>query len=106
MVAASREFRRDAEPLQHGRDLRSAAMHHHRIDRSLLQEHDVAGKSLCGFFRAHGVAAIFNDDGFLVILLHVRQRFRQDAGLIEGADIGHVGHETALVIPDVGPGSI
>ena len=93
MVAASvmrrpgGEFRLDAEPLEHGRDLRPAAMHHHRIDRGLLQQHDVAGKRLGGFLGAHGMAAIFDDDGFLVILLHMRQRFRQDAGLIERADI-------------------
>ena len=93
MVAASvmrkpgGEFRLDAEPLEHGRDLRPAAMHHHRIDRGLLQQHDVAGKGFGGFLGAHGMAAIFDDDGFLVILLHMRQRFRQDAGLIERADI-------------------
>ena len=37
----------------------------------------------------------FDDDGFVVVLLHVRQRFRQDAGLILWADgdrqIGHGG---------------
>ena len=81
------EFRLDAEPLEHGRDLRPAAMHHHRIDRGLLQQHDVAGKGFCGFLCAHGMAAIFDDDGFLVILLHMRQRLGQYAGLIEGTDI-------------------
>ena len=49
--------------------------------------HDVARKLPGKAFLAHGVAAILDDDGFLVILLHVRQRFRQDAGLIERADI-------------------
>jgi hypothetical protein len=44
-------------------------------------------KAFGGFLGAHGMAAIFDDDGFLVILLHMRQRFRQDAGLIERADI-------------------
>src|SRR4051812_47325329 len=65
-------------------------MHHHRIDRGLLEQHDVAGKILRGLLVAHGMAAILDDDGFLVILLHVRQRFGQDAGLVERGDVGHV----------------
>jgi hypothetical protein len=48
----------------------------------LLQQHDVAGELLGEIFVAHGVAAVFHDDGFVVVLLHVRQRLRQDAGLI------------------------
>ena len=76
------EFRLNAEPLQHGRDLRPAAMHHDRIDGGLFQQHDVAGERLGGFLGAHGMAAIFDDDGFLVIALHMRQRFGQHAGLI------------------------
>ena len=71
-------------------------MHHHRIDRGLLQQHDVARERLGEIFRAHGMAAIFDDDGFLVILLHVGQRLGQDAGLIERTDIGRVGHEAGL----------
>src|ERR1700730_18680899 len=67
-------------------------MHHHRIDRRLLQKNDVAREPFRGVLRPHGVAAIFDDDGFLVILLHMRQRFRQDAGLIERADMGRVVH--------------
>jgi len=43
---ARREFRFDTEPLQHGRDLRPAAMHHHRIDRGLLQKHDCRAQTL------------------------------------------------------------
>ena len=96
------EFRFDAEPLQHGRDLRPAAMHHHRIDSSLLQQNDVAGERLGEIFRAHGMAAIFDDDGFLVILLHMRQRLGQDAGLIERTDIWRVGHEAGLTVGRVG----
>ncbi len=80
-------------------------MHDHGVDRGLLQQHDVAGKGLGGLFRAHGVAAIFDDDGFLVIFLHVRQRLGQDAGLVERADI-RVGHEGSPVIPKVARGSI
>jgi hypothetical protein len=48
------------------------------------------------------MAAIFDDDGFLVILLHMRQRLGQDAGLIERTDVGHVVHEADLIIGGVG----
>ncbi len=86
------EFRLDAEPLQHGGDLRPAAMDHHRIDGGLLQQHDIARERLGGLLRPHRVATIFDDDGFLVILLHMGQRFREDTGLLERADLGRVGH--------------
>ena len=77
-------------------------MHHHRIDGGLLQKNDVARERLGGFLGAHGMAAIFDDDGFLVILLHVRQRLGQDAGLIERTDIWRVGHEAGLTVSGVG----
>ncbi len=73
-------------------------MHHHRIDGGLLQQNDVAGEGFREVFGAHGMAAIFDDDGFLVIPLHVRQRLGQDAGLIEWTDIWRVGHEAGLVV--------
>ncbi len=72
-------------------------MHHHRIDRGLLEQHDVARECLGGVLGAHGMAAIFDDDGFLVIFLHVRQRLGQDAGLIERADV-LVGHGAGLIV--------
>ena len=78
---AGGEFRLDAELLEHGRDLRAAAVHHHRIDRGLLQQHDVAGEIARGLLLAHGMAAVFDDDDLLVVALHVRQRLRQDARL-------------------------
>ena len=62
--------------------------------------------ALASLFLAHGVAAIFDDDGFLVIALHVRQRLGQDAGLIERADMRRVGHEAGLVDAECRAGSI
>src|SRR6266481_2874132 len=47
---------------------------------------------------ALAMSAIFDDDCFLVILLHVRQRLGQDAGLIERTDVRHVGHEAGLTV--------
>ena len=79
---AAGELRLDAEPVEHRRDLRAAAMHDHRIDRGLFEQHDVAGEFARGFFLAHGVAAVFDHDDFLVVALHMRQRFGEDAGLV------------------------
>ena len=77
----------DAELLEHGRDLRAAAVHHDRIDGGLFQQHDIAGEAAGVFFVAHGVAAIFHDDDFLVVALHMRQRFGQHAGLFLGCSL-------------------
>ena len=73
-------------------------MHHHRVDGGLFQQDDVARERFGEVLGAHGMAAIFDDDGFLVILLHVRQRLGQDAGLIERTDMGHVVHEAGLMV--------
>ena len=59
-------------------------MHDDRIDRGLLEQHDVAGEFARHMLVAHGVAAIFDDDGFLVVALHIRQGFGQNAGLYLG----------------------
>jgi hypothetical protein len=58
-------------------------MHHDRIDRSLLQQHDVAGEFARQIFGAHGMAAVFHHDGRLVVALHIRQGFRQDLSLLK-----------------------
>ena len=57
-------------------------MHHHRIDRGLFQQHDVAGELARRFLLAHGVAAVFHHDYLLVVALHMRQRFGQNLGLV------------------------
>jgi hypothetical protein len=57
--------------------------HHHRIDRGLLQQHDIAGEGARRLLLAHGVPAVFDHDDFLVVALHVRQRLGEDAGLVE-----------------------
>ena len=90
------EFRLDAELLQHGGDLRAAAVHHHRIDRGLLEQHHVAGEIARGLLLAHGVAAIFHHDDFLVVALHVRQRLGQDARLGLRIDFGGFAHGRAF----------
>ena len=96
---AGGEFRFDAELLEHGLDLRAAAVHHHRIDRGLLQQDDVAGEVARALLLAHGVAAVFDDDNLLVIALHMRQRLRQDARLLEWIDFGSLGHRGFPLTP-------
>ena len=82
----------DRQPLQHGVDLRPAAMHHDGVDADLLQQRDVAGELLGQGFLAHGVAAVFHHDGGAGIAAQERQRLRQDARTFgSGGEIGHGG---------------
>ena len=84
------EFGLDAEPVQHFRDLRPAAMHDHGIEAGLLEQHDVAGEVAGDLLVAHGMAAILDDDDRIVMALHMRQGLGQDRGLVVRADIdGH-----------------
>jgi hypothetical protein len=92
-------------------DLRAAAVHDHRIDRGLFQQHDVAGEIPRDLFVAHGVAAVFHDDDLLVVALHVRQRLCENARLFVGVG-GNVvfAHEVGVpdfgnLLADLGPGT-
>jgi hypothetical protein len=71
----------DLQALQHGADLRTAAMDNNGIDADLLEQDDVAGESLGHGVVAHGMTAVFHKDGFARVLTHIRQRIGQDAGL-------------------------
>ena len=72
------ELRLHAGLLEHGLDLRPAAVDDDRIDARLLQQHDVAGKCARHRFVTHGVTAVFDDDGRIVVALHIGQGFRED----------------------------
>ncbi len=76
-----RVLRLDADLLEHRLDLRAAAVHDDRINRRLLQEHDVAGELARQMLLAHGVTAILHDDDLLVVALHVGQGLGEDARL-------------------------
>ncbi len=67
----------DIETLQHGVDLRPAAMHHHRVDADLLEQRDIAAE-LIGQRAIHGVAAIFHHDRRPGIAAQIRQHFGDD----------------------------
>ena len=75
-------MRLDAELLQHGADLRAAAVHDDRIDAGLFEQDHVAGEIARDFLVAHGVAAVFDDDDRVVVAQHVRQRLHEDFGLL------------------------
>ena len=81
---AAFELALDAHPGEHLADLRPAAMHHDGVHAGLLQERDVARKSLAERRVAHGVAAVFHHDGLVLVALHVGQRLGEQPGLVVG----------------------
>ena len=74
------ELALDAELVEHGADLRAAAVDDDRLHAGLLQEHDVAGEGAGETGVTHGMAAVLHHDRLVVVALHVGQRFRDDAG--------------------------
>ena len=63
------EVTRDAEPFEHGADLRATAMHDDRVDAAVAQEHHVGGERRLEHVVGHGVAAVLDDDDLAVQLL-------------------------------------
>src|SRR3546814_12336337 len=55
------EGRFDARALQHGGDLRAAAVDDHRMQAQHLQQHGIGGELAGDVALAHGVAAVFED---------------------------------------------
>src|SRR5690606_4125363 len=86
----------DAEALQHRADLRSAAVHHHRVDAAVAQEHHVLGERLTQGVVGHRVAAVLDHDDLAVQLFEPRQRGGQHRRLdlaIHHQGFHHVTHE-------------
>ena len=83
---AVHELALELQPLQHAGDLRAAAVHDDRVHARLLEQHDVLREGRGQVGVAHGVAAELDDHGLLVVALHVRQGFGQDARLLQGGD--------------------
>ncbi len=77
---AAGEFALDVEPLEEFRDLRAAAMHNHGLHACLFEHHDVPREAFRELRVAHGMAAIFDDNGRLIVALHVGQRLGEDFG--------------------------
>ncbi len=85
----------DGEPLQHGVDLRAAAMHHHRVDADLLQDSDIATETLGEVAFLHGVTAVLHHHRGAGVAAQERQGIGEDARLFVGRDLGlldHVAH--------------
>ena len=67
----------DAEPAQHGADLRAAAVHHDGMDAAVAQKRHVGGEGAPQRVVGHGVAAVLDHDDLAVQLLEPRQGFGQ-----------------------------
>ena len=78
------EGRLDTEALEHGVDLRAAAMDHDRIDADRLEQRDIVAELFRQGLLAHGVTAILDHDGGTGIAAQERQRLRQHPGLLGG----------------------
>jgi hypothetical protein len=79
---AAAELRGDAEPVEHGRDLRPATVHDDRLEAGVPQEHDVLRERRLEGVVGHGVAAVLHDDRPAVVLHQPRQRLGERGGLV------------------------
>ena len=68
-----------------------------RVHADLLQQHHVAGEQPRRFLVAHGVAAIFDDEGAAIVLAHIWQRLGQGARLADPFLTGEVGRLRRLI---------
>jgi len=76
-------------------DLRAAAVHHHRAQPRVPQEHHVLREREAEALVGHGVPAELDHDGLAVELLQPGQRLDQGRGLgqrtlLVASGIGHV----------------
>jgi len=81
-----------AQAVQCRFDLRPAAVHHHRVHADQFEQNHIFGKVGLQSRVGHGVAAVFDDQGFAVEFADVGQRLGQDLGLVAGRDGRHVSH--------------
>src|SRR6185295_2748972 len=71
------------EPAEHRRDLRPAAVHHHRVDADQSQEHHVGGERALEFRVDHRVAAVLDDHRAAGEAREPGQRLDERAGLAQ-----------------------
>ena len=74
---AALEIPFDAKPVEHGADLRAAAVHDDGMNTAIAQEHHVGGERDLEYIVGHRVAAVLDDDDLVVHLFEPRQRRRQ-----------------------------
>ncbi len=76
------ELRLDAEPLQHGLICGPPPCTTTGLIAACSSSTMSRAKGAGELLVAHGVAAVFHHDGFLVVALHIGQRLGQDPGLV------------------------
>ena len=81
-------FGLDTQGLKHLGYLRTATVHHDRVQSHLTQEHHVFGEAGFQMIVDHRVAAIFDDDALSGEFLQPRQRFDKHFRLLVGAQVG------------------
>ena len=79
-----------AQALEQALDLRTATVHHHRVDADQLEHHHILGESLLQRGVSHGVAAVLDHHGLAMELTDIGQRLGEDLGLVAGLDMGQV----------------
>jgi len=93
---AAAELAGDAEPVEHRRDLRPAAVNHHRLQPGGPQEHHVLGEGPFQVVVDHGVAAVLDHRDRPAEALQPGQRLDQHSGLLLGVqqrEPGLAGHD-------------
>ena len=80
-AVAALELARDAEPVEHRRDLRAAAVHDDGPDADVAQVDHVLGEGALQLVADHGVAAVLDHDDLVVEALQPRQRLDEGRGL-------------------------
>ena len=78
---ATLEITFDTKAFEHRADLRTTAVHHHRVDAAVTQEGHVGGERGLERVVGHGVSAVLDHDDLAVQLLEPRQRFGEDRRL-------------------------
>ena len=91
------ELAGDREPIEHRRDLRSAAVHDDGLDPDIAEVGDVGGEGILQLFRHHRVAAVLDHDDLIAEAAQPRQRLDEGGGLrarlagigVLDVDVGH-----------------
>ncbi|CKS80187.1 Uncharacterised protein [Mycobacterium tuberculosis] len=83
----------DAEPPQHGGDLRPPAVHHDGMDAAVAQKRHVGGERAPQRVVGHRVAAVFDDDDLAVQLLEPGQGLGQHLRFDVGGQCFDAAHE-------------
>ena len=78
----------DLQAREHFADLRPAAVNDDGIDADLLEQHDIAGERPGQLGVAHGMAAVFDDEGLSGIAAHIGQRLGKGLRLGEPDVVG------------------